>query len=60
MSDTIAVIDNGMIQQIGTPEMIYNEPDNTFVAKFIGESNIIYGTMPRDYLACFSGRERCV
>ena len=57
MSDTIAVIDNGMIQQIGTPEMIYNEPDNTFVAKFIGESNIIYGTMPRDYLACFSGRE---
>ena len=61
MSDTIAVIDNGMIQQIGTPEMIYNEPTNTFVANFIGESNIIYGTMPEDYKAVLCGREfRCL
>ena len=57
MSDTIAVIDNGMIQQIGTPEDIYNEPTNTFVARFIGESNIIYGKMPADYRCYFSGRE---
>ncbi|MBR2223483.1 MAG: ATP-binding cassette domain-containing protein, partial [Christensenellaceae bacterium] len=41
MSDTIAVIDKGMIQQIGTPEDIYNEPKNSFVADFIGESNIL-------------------
>ena len=57
MSDTIAVIDNGMIQQIGTPEDIYNEPTNTFVARFIGESNILYGTMKADYRAVFCGRE---
>ena len=61
MSDTIAVMDEGMIQQIDTPVGIYNEPVNTFVADFIGESNILYGKMVRDYLVCFSGREfECV
>lgn len=61
MSDTIAVMDEGMIQQIDTPVGIYNEPINTFVADFIGESNILYGKMVRDYLVCFSGREfECV
>ena len=48
MSDTIVVMDKGSIQQIGTPEDIYNEPKNAFVADFIGESNIIDGTMPED------------
>ena len=61
MSDTIAVMDEGMIQQIDTPVGIYNEPVNTFVADFIGESNLLYGKMVRDYLVCFSGREfECV
>ncbi len=45
MSDTIVVMNQGYIQQIGTPEMIYNEPVNAFVADFIGDSNIIHGTM---------------
>ena len=45
MSDTIVVMNEGVIQQIGTPADIYNEPKNVFVAKFIGESNIIPGTM---------------
>ncbi len=44
MSDTVVVLNNGLIQQIGTPEDIYNEPKNRFVASFIGESNIIRGT----------------
>jgi len=57
MSDTIVVMDNGMIQQIGTPEMVYNEPANSFVADFIGESNILYGTMPKDYLVQFCGKQ---
>ncbi|MCL2572441.1 MAG: ABC transporter ATP-binding protein [Defluviitaleaceae bacterium] len=48
MSDTIAVMNEGRILQIGTPEDIYNEPKNAFVANFIGESNIIPGTMPED------------
>ncbi len=61
MSDTIVVMNDGIIQQIGTPEMIYNEPKNTFVANFIGESNIIDGTMKRDYLVNFCGRDfECV
>ena len=61
MSDTIVVMNDGIIQQIGTPEMIYNEPKNTFVANFIGESNIIDGVMKRDYLANFCGRDfECV
>ena len=48
MSDTIVVMADGVIQQVGTPEMIYNEPKNTFVADFIGESNIFSGVMPKD------------
>ena len=61
MSDTIAVMDEGMIQQIDTPVGIYNEPVNSCVADFIGESNILYGKMRRDYLVAFSGREfECV
>ncbi|MDD4752403.1 MAG: ABC transporter ATP-binding protein [Desulfitobacteriaceae bacterium] len=57
MSDTIVVMREGVIQQIGTPQDIYNEPKNSFVAEFIGESNIISGTMVRDYLVDFAGRE---
>lgn len=50
MSDTIVVMNQGYIQQIGTPEDIYNEPENAFVADFIGDSNIIASTMIRDEL----------
>ncbi len=50
MSDTIVVMNQGYIQQIGTPEDIYNEPQNAFVADFIGDSNIINGTMLEDRL----------
>ncbi len=50
MSDTIVVMNQGYIQQIGTPEDIYNEPTNAFVADFIGESNIIHGIMLQDRL----------
>ena len=56
MSDTIAVMDKGSIQQIGTPEDIYNEPKNAFVADFIGESNIIDGIMPEDNVVQMYGR----
>nr|MBQ8253759.1 ABC transporter ATP-binding protein [Lachnospiraceae bacterium] len=55
MSDTIVVMNQGYIQQIGTPEMIYNEPENAFVADFIGESNIIDATMIKDELVSFLG-----
>ncbi|MBO4414178.1 MAG: ABC transporter ATP-binding protein [Clostridia bacterium] len=55
MSDTIVVMANGKIQQIGTPEDIYNEPKNAFVADFIGESNILDGIMISDYRAKFAG-----
>ena len=55
MSDTIVVINNGLIQQVGTPIDIYNEPKNRFVANFIGESNIVDGFMRKDYLVDFSG-----
>lgn len=55
MSDTIVVMDKGRIQQIGTPTDIYNEPKNRFVAKFIGESNIIEGLMLEDYKVEFAG-----
>ena len=55
MSDTIVVMNGGKIQQIGTPTDIYNEPKNAFVANFIGESNIIDGTMVRDRLVTFAG-----
>ncbi len=57
MSDTIVVMDKGTIQQIGTPEDIYNEPKNAFVADFIGESNIIDGIMVRDQLVQMYGRQ---
>lgn len=50
MSDTIVVMNQGYIQQIGTPERIYNEPENAFVADFIGDSNIIDSTMLHDEL----------
>jgi len=61
MSDTIVVMDKGKIQQIGTPVDIYNEPKNAFVAKFIGDSNIIQGVMIKDYLVKFSEIEfECV
>ena len=55
MSDTVVVMDNGVIQQIGTPEDIYNEPANAFVADFIGESNILDGIMHADKLVEFAG-----
>ena len=55
MSDTIVVLNDGVIQQIGTPMYIYNEPQNRFVAEFIGESNIIEGNMIKDCLVNFDG-----
>ena len=55
MSDTVVVMDKGKIQQIGTPEDIYNEPVNAFVADFIGESNIVDAVMVRDYVVRFGG-----
>lgn len=55
MSDTIVVLNDGLIQQIGTPVDIYNEPRNRFVANFIGESNIIKGIMHEDYKVEFEG-----
>lgn len=61
MSDKIVVMDNGEIQQIGTPIDIYNEPINRFVASFIGESNIIEGIMKDDYLVHFDNQDfECV
>lgn len=57
MSDTIVVMDKGRIQQKGTPVDIYNEPKNKFVARFIGESNIIDGVMIEDFLVEFAGRK---
>ena len=55
MSDTIVVMDEGKIQQIGTPKDIYDEPKNAFVADFIGESNIVDGVMLEDYVVRFAG-----
>ena len=55
MSDRVVVMDGGKIQQVGTPQDIYNEPENAFVADFIGESNIVDGVMLRDYYVEFSG-----
>ncbi|MDE6470298.1 MAG: ABC transporter ATP-binding protein [Eubacterium sp.] len=55
MSDTVVVMDKGKIQQIGSPEDIYNEPVNAFVADFIGESNIVDAVMLRDYVVSFGG-----
>jgi spermidine/putrescine transport system ATP-binding protein len=57
MSDTVVVMDGGYIQQIGTPEAIYNEPVNAFVADFIGESNIVDGTMAADGVVEIFGRK---
>ena len=57
LSDTIVVLDEGRIQQIGTPKDIYNEPVNSFVADFIGESNILCGNMIRDRRVAFIGHE---
>lgn len=56
MSDTIVVMSEGKIQQIGTPQDIYNEPVNAFVADFIGESNIVDGVMLADYKVKFGGQ----
>ncbi len=61
MSDTVVVMNDGYIQQIGTPTDVYNEPENRFVAQFIGESNIIEGIMIRDCLVAFDDFEfECV
>ncbi|NYB72734.1 ABC transporter ATP-binding protein [Sedimentibacter hydroxybenzoicus DSM 7310] len=57
MSDTIVVMNDGIIQQMGTPIDIYNEPENAFVADFIGESNILNGVMHDDYLVEFLGKK---
>ena len=61
MSDRVVVMDGGVIQQIGSPTDIYNEPENAFVADFIGESNILDGLMLEDYLVRFAGHKfRCL
>lgn len=61
LSDTIVVMSEGRIQQIGTPTDIYNEPINSFVADFIGESNILNGVMVKDRLVHFCDRDfECV
>jgi len=61
MSDTVVVMDKGRIQQIGTPEDIYNEPKNAFVADFIGESNIIDGIMRSDgVVEIFNRKFKCL
>jgi spermidine/putrescine transport system ATP-binding protein len=61
MSDTVVVMNEGIIQQVGTPEDIYNEPENRFVAEFIGESNIIEAVMKKDLLVSFDDEDfECV
>ena len=61
MSDTIVVMNQGYIQQMGSPEQIYNEPENAFVADFIGESNIVDGLMLHDELVeIFGAKFACV
>ena len=57
MSDTVVVMSGGNIQQIGSPQDIYNEPRNAFVARFIGDSNIVDGFMIRDFLVNFGGHD---
>ena len=57
MSNRIVVMKDGVIQQIGSPEDIYNEPINRFVADFIGESNIVDGIMIKDFLVSIQGKE---
>lgn len=61
MSDTIVVMNQGYIQQMGTPEQIYNEPENAFVAAFIGDSNIVPGRMLEDYVVAIKGKRfKCI
>ena len=61
MSDTIVVMNEGKVQQIGSPEEVYNEPQNAFVADFIGQSNILNGIMLEDYKVSFAQKEfECV
>lgn len=61
MSDTVVVMNEGIIQQVGTPEDIYNEPENRFVASFIGDSNIIEAVMKKDLLVSFDEHDfECV
>lgn len=61
MSDVIVVMNQGYIQQMGSPEQIYNEPENAFVATFIGDSNILTGTMLDDYLVEIKGAKfKCI
>lgn len=61
MSDVIVVMNQGYIQQMGTPEQIYNEPENAFVATFIGDSNILTGIMLDDYLVQIKGAKfKCI
>ena len=61
MSDKIVVMKNGEIQQVGSPQDIYNEPANRYVANFIGESNIVPGVMKADYLVTIDGQDfECV
>ena len=57
MSDTVVVMNGGKVQQIGTPEDIYNEPKYAFVADFIGDSNIVDGVMLRDFYVNFGGHD---
>ncbi|MBQ8448263.1 MAG: polyamine ABC transporter ATP-binding protein [Clostridia bacterium] len=61
MSDRVVVMNGGVIQQIGSPQDIYNEPANAFTADFIGQSNIVPGVMHEDYLVSFAGKKhKCV
>lgn len=61
MSDKVVVMNKGEIYQVGSPEEIYNEPENRYVANFIGESNIVSGVMVEDYLVKFDDKEfKCV
>ncbi|MDO5563691.1 MAG: ABC transporter ATP-binding protein [Eubacteriales bacterium] len=61
MSDTIVVMNQGYIQQMGSPEQIYNEPENAFVATFIGDSNIVPGKMIEDYcVEIFGSKFKCI
>ena len=57
MSDTVVVMNKGNIQQIGSPQDIYNEPQNAFIANFIGDSNIVDGIMLKDFLVSFAGHD---
>jgi len=57
MSDTVVVLNEGVVQQIGTPKQVYDEPSNRFVARFIGESNLFEGILLEDYRVVFQGRE---